>query len=53
VIKECFRRLKANGIKTVEIASRAEPNVSNYLYDSLGPMNKRDVDTYIKQVVQT
>ncbi len=48
VIKECFRRMKANGIRTVEIASRAEPDVSNYLYDSLHPRTKREVYKYAK-----
>lgn len=50
VIKECFARMKANGVKTVEIASRAEPNVSNFLYDSLGPRFKREVHKYVKTV---
>ncbi|MEZ4637362.1 MAG: GNAT family N-acetyltransferase [Caldilineaceae bacterium] len=48
--QECFRRMKADGIKLVEIASRAEPNVSNFLYDSLGPREKREVHKYVKQV---
>ena len=50
VIKECFRRMKANGIRTVEIASGAEPNISNYLYDSLEPATKREVHKYAKAV---
>ena len=37
VIRECFARMKANGIRTVEIASRAEPAVANFLHDSLSP----------------
>jgi hypothetical protein len=44
--------MKANSIRTVAIASRAEPNASNYLYDSLGPKNKREVHTYAKEVVK-
>ncbi len=48
--KECFGRMKANGIRTVEIASRAEPNVSNFLYDSLSPETKREVHKYGKTV---
>jgi mycothiol synthase len=52
VIKECFRRMKANGIRTVEIASRAEPNVSNYLYDSLHPQIRREVHKYAKATPQ-
>ena len=49
-IKECFRRMKANGIRTVEIASRAEPNISNFLYDSLHPQTKREVHKYARAV---
>lgn len=48
--RECFQRMKANGIKSVEIASRAEPNVSNFLYDALGPTSKREVHKYGKQM---
>jgi len=50
VIRECFTRMKANGIKMVEIASSAEPDVSNYLYDSLSPRDKREVHRYSKKV---
>ena len=46
--KECFARMKANGIRQVEIASRAEPDVSNFLYDSLCPQTKREVHKYAK-----
>jgi ribosomal protein S18 acetylase RimI-like enzyme len=49
--KECFARMKANGITTGEIASRAEPDVSNYLYDSLSPRIKREVHKYGKKVI--
>lgn len=48
--RECFSRMKANGIKLVEIASSAEPNVANYLYESLSPRNKREVHRYSKKV---
>lgn len=48
VIRECFGRMKADGIKTVEIASRAEPDISNLLYDSLSPKIKRQVYKYRK-----
>lgn len=48
VIKECFARLKRNGIHTVEIASSAEPNPSNFLYESLSPATKREVHSYGK-----
>ncbi|MBN1318148.1 MAG: GNAT family N-acetyltransferase [Anaerolineales bacterium] len=50
VIRECFVRMKANGIQVVEIASRAEPDVANYLYDSLSPRDKRKVHRYSKKV---
>lgn len=49
VIKECFARMKANGIHTVEIASRAEPDISNYNYDALSPQTKRKVHKYAKK----
>jgi len=50
VIQECFARMRANGIRTVEIASRAEPAVANYLYDALSPQTKREVHKYAKAV---
>lgn len=50
VVKECFARLKANGITTMEISSYAEPAVSNFLYDSLSPYRKREVHKYGKKV---
>lgn len=53
VITECFSRLKANGIRFVEIASHAEPDVSNFLYESLSPTSKREVHKYGKQVKPT
>ena len=49
VIKACFGRMRANGIHTVEIASRAEPDISNYLYDALSPQTKREVHKYAKK----
>ena len=35
--KECFKRLGNIGVKSVWIASNAEPDVSNFLYHSLNP----------------
>jgi ribosomal protein S18 acetylase RimI-like enzyme len=35
--KECFKRLGNMGVESVTIASHAEPNVSNFLYESLIP----------------
>lgn len=37
--KECFKRLAALEVEKVMIASNPEPDISNYLYDSLGPTN--------------
>ena len=48
VIRECFARMKADGIRWIEIASRAEPAVANFLYDSLLPTSKREVHKYGK-----
>jgi len=50
IIRECFARMMANGIKNVEIASRAEPDISNFLYDSLSPQTKREVHKYKKEI---
>jgi ribosomal protein S18 acetylase RimI-like enzyme len=35
--KETFKRLGQLGVESVWIASKAEPNISNFLYDSLKP----------------
>lgn len=35
--KECFKRLSKLGVENVWIASNAEPDISNFLYDSLNP----------------
>jgi ribosomal protein S18 acetylase RimI-like enzyme len=35
--KECFKRLANLGVKTAWVASHAEPNISNFLYESLKP----------------
>ncbi len=48
VLRECFARMKADGIETVDIASRAEPAVANHLYDALSPSQKRKVYKYRK-----
>ena len=50
VIRECFGRMKTNGIKIVEIASAAEQEIANYLYESLTPQDKREVHRYSKKV---
>ncbi len=41
IAKECFRRLAEAGAERAWIASEAEPNVSNFLYESLGPMQTK------------
>ena len=51
VIRECFGRMRANGIKTVEIASRAEPAIANFLYNSLSPQSLREVHKYRKMTI--
>ena len=48
VVRECFARMRAAGIRTVRIASVAEPAVGNFLYDSLSPSTKREVHRYAK-----
>jgi ribosomal protein S18 acetylase RimI-like enzyme len=35
--KECFKRLGKMGVERVTIASLAEPDISNFLYESLNP----------------
>jgi len=35
--KECFKRLANLGVETAWIASNAEPDISNFLYESLKP----------------
>ena len=35
--KECFKRLSHLGVERVSIASHAEPDIANFLYDSLKP----------------
>jgi len=49
VIRECFARMQANCIDNVEIASTAEPDVANFLYDSLSPQTKREVHIYTRK----
>ena len=48
IIKECFARMKAMGMDTVVVASRAEPNISNFLYDSLKPIAIKRILKYTK-----
>jgi ribosomal protein S18 acetylase RimI-like enzyme len=48
--KECFKRLAALGVKTATIASHAEPNISNFLYESLKPVRKKKGFEFKKQM---
>lgn len=45
--KECFKRLSEKGVKLATIASHAEPNISNFLYDSLKPVAKKSGYDYL------
>ena len=38
--RECFQRLRKRGVIYAEIAAEAEPNISNFLYESLDPFVK-------------
>src|SRR5262245_8992918 len=44
--KECFKRLLNMGVERVSIASHAEPNVSNFLYDALNPVSLKRAYRY-------
>jgi ribosomal protein S18 acetylase RimI-like enzyme len=49
IIRDCFKRMMAHGIKFTEIASPAEPNVATYHYDALSPMSRREVHRYAQK----
>ena len=44
--KECFKRLGKLGVEQATIASLAEPNISNFLYESLGPTSIKQAYRY-------
>ena len=44
--KECFKRLGNMGVESVWIASNAEPDVSNFLYESLNPASVKRAYRY-------
>jgi ribosomal protein S18 acetylase RimI-like enzyme len=44
--KECFKRLGNMGVESVSIASHAEPDVSNFLYESLNPASVKRAYRY-------
>jgi GNAT superfamily N-acetyltransferase len=48
VIKENFKRMRAMGLKRTFIASGAEPNPSNRLYESLHPVHKQVFEYWVK-----
>jgi len=52
VVRECFARMKVSGIRSVRIASVAEPAVGNFLYDSLSPASKQEIHRFRKTIRQ-
>jgi ribosomal protein S18 acetylase RimI-like enzyme len=44
--KECFKRLDKLGVKRATIASHAEPDISNFLYESLNPTSVKRAYRY-------
>ncbi|MCA9931291.1 MAG: GNAT family N-acetyltransferase [Anaerolineales bacterium] len=44
--KECFKRLGNMGVERVGIASHAEPDISNFLYESLNPISVKRAFRY-------
>ena len=44
--KECFKRLSNLGVQRATIASHAEPDISNFLYESLRPTSVKRVYRY-------
>ena len=44
--KECFKRLGKMRVEKVSIASHAEPNISNFLYESLKPASVKRAYRY-------
>jgi len=48
--KECFKRLGNLGVERAWIASNAEPNVSNFLYESLNPASIKRAYRYSRDL---
>ena len=44
--KECFKRLSNLGVERATIASLAEPDISNFLYESLNPVSVKRAYRY-------
>ena len=51
--KECFKRLFDRGVERVSIASNAEPDVANFLYESLGPAGIKRAYRYSVAILPT
>jgi len=49
---ECFKRLKHMGVKMVSIASVAEPDISNLLYESLNPVGVKKAYKYSLNLIE-
>jgi len=47
---ECFKRLADLGVETAWIASNAEPDISNFLYDSLNPTTSKRSYRYTRDL---
>lgn len=50
--KECFKRLAQMGVETAWIASAAEPDISNFLYESLQPVSVKRSYQYALNLVE-
>ena len=50
VVSECFRRLRARGVRYAYIGSAPEPYVSNRLYESLQPIEKYQQNRWVKRL---
>ncbi|MBN1217663.1 MAG: GNAT family N-acetyltransferase [Anaerolineae bacterium] len=50
VLSECFRRLRARGVRYAYIGSAPEPNVSNRLYESLQPIETYQENRWVKHL---
>ncbi len=50
LVKECFKRLNSLGVIEATIASEAEPDISNFLYDSMKPVKVKKAYEYLLKV---
>ncbi|MFC1712135.1 GNAT family N-acetyltransferase [Candidatus Poribacteria bacterium] len=51
VVSECFRRLRARGVRYAYIGSGPEPYISNRLYESLQPVGKYQENRWAKNLL--